>query len=43
MHLKRVVVPVRLEIKKIGAANLTAARTRPKLIGGERAQYPARS
>ena len=43
MHIKRVAVPVRLEITKIGAANLTAARTRPKLIGGERAQYPKRS
>ena len=36
MHLKSVVVPVRLGIKKIGKAHLTAARTRPKLIGGER-------
>jgi uncharacterized protein (TIGR01440 family) len=43
MHLKRVAVPMRLGIKKIGAAHLTAARTRPKLIGGERAQYPKRS
>lgn len=41
MHLKHVVVPVRSEIKKIGAANLVMARTRPKLIGGERAQYPS--
>lgn len=39
MHLKRVAIPVRLEIKKIGEANLTAARTRPKYIGGERAVY----
>ena len=39
MHLKSVVVPVRLGIKKIGKAHLTAARTRPKLIGGERAKY----
>lgn len=41
MHLKRVAVPVRLQHKVIGDAVLTAARTRPPLIGGERAQYPA--
>jgi len=40
MHLRRVAVPVRLEITKIGDAHLTMARTRPKLIGGERALYP---
>ncbi len=40
MHLKRVAVPVRLAQKTIGAALVTAARTRPPLIGGERAQYP---
>lgn len=40
MHLKRVAVPVCLQEKKIGEAVLTAARTRPPLIGGERAQYP---
>ncbi|MEL7567398.1 MAG: TIGR01440 family protein [Dehalobacterium sp.] len=39
MHLRRVAVPVRLAIKSIGEAHLTAARTRPKLIGGERAKY----
>ena len=39
MHLKRVAVPVRLSVKKIGDAILTAARTRPPLIGGERAKY----
>lgn len=41
MHLRRVAVPVRLQHKLIGEAVLTAARTRPPLIGGERAQYPA--
>jgi len=41
MHLKRVAVPVRLQHKTIGEAILTAARTRPPLIGGERAKYPA--
>lgn len=39
MHLKRVAVPVRLQLNKIGNAVLTAARTRPPLIGGERAKY----
>ncbi len=39
MHLKRVAVPVRLEIKKIGNAILCAARTRAKFIGGNRAVY----
>lgn len=40
MHLKAVAVPVRTSIKSIGGAVVTAARTRPKLIGGERAKYP---
>ena len=39
MHLRPVAVPVRLSIRKIGAANLVCARTRPKYIGGERAVY----
>jgi uncharacterized protein (TIGR01440 family) len=39
MHLKKVAVPLRLDIKSIGMAMLTAARTRPKFIGGERAHY----
>lgn len=39
MHLKRVAVPVRLATKNIGQAHLTAARHRPKLIGGARAKY----
>ena len=39
MHLKRVAVPVRLSQKEIGAAILTAARTRPPYVGGERAVY----
>ena len=39
MHLKKVAIPTRLSIKKIGNAHLTAAKTRPKLIGGERARY----
>lgn len=39
MHLRRVAVPVRLSIGKIGEAPLVAARTRPKFIGGIRAVY----
>lgn len=39
MHLKDVAVPVRLSVKTIGEANLVAARTRPRFIGGERARY----
>lgn len=41
MHLKEVVVPVRLGQKSIGEAHLVCARTRPKFIGGERAFYDA--
>ena len=39
MHLRRVAVPVRLSLDHIGKAILLCARTRPKLIGGERAKY----
>jgi len=39
MHLKRVAVPIRLETKSIGEAAVTAARTRPPLIGGNRTEY----
>jgi len=39
MHLRRVAVPVRPSIKQVGQARVTMARTRPKLIGGERAVY----
>ena len=42
MHLKRVAVPVRLENNRIGQACVTAARVRPKYIGGERAHYDER-
>ena len=40
MHLKHVAVPLRLSVKTIGEAAVNAARTRPKLIGGSRAEYP---
>ncbi len=39
MHLKRVAVPVRLSVKNVGEALLLGAYTRPKYIGGVRAQY----
>ena len=39
MHLRRVAGPVRRSIDAIGSARITAARTRPMLVGGERAQY----
>lgn len=39
MQLKHVAVPLRFTQKKIGHAHLSGARTRPKLIGGERAVY----
>jgi len=40
MHIRRVAVPVRLGVPAIGMAHLTAARSRPPLIGGARAKYP---
>lgn len=40
MHLKRVAVPVRLSVKRIGEADIICARTRPKFVGGCRAVYP---
>ena len=39
MHMKHVAVPVRLCVKEIGKAHVTACRVRPKSIGGERAVY----
>jgi len=39
MHLRPVAVPVRFAGGKIGQANVVMARTRPKYIGGPRAQY----
>ncbi len=41
MHLKAVAVPVRIKQRTIGGANVVCARTRPRLIGGERAHYDA--
>ena len=39
MHVKFVQVPVRLSIKELGNAHITALKSRPKLIGGNRAVY----
>lgn len=39
MHMKHVTVPVRLSLKEIGEAHVTACRVRPKSIGGIRAVY----
>lgn len=43
MHLKKVAVPVRPKCPRVGAAHVTMARTRPKLIGGDRAIYTLES
>ena len=42
MHLKKVAVPLRLKHHFIGKAYVTAARVRPKFIGGQRAAYDDR-
>lgn len=39
MHVKFVQVPLRLKEKYIGKARVTALKSRPKLIGGQRAIY----
>ena len=39
MHLCHVAVPLRLDVKEIGKAHVTYAKTRPKFIGGSRAVY----
>lgn len=39
MQLKPVAVPLRFDQRYIAEARVSAARTRPKLIGGERANY----
>lgn len=40
MHVKHVQVPIRPVLREIGHAHVTALASRPKLIGGARAQYP---
>lgn len=39
MHLHPVVVPVHTDLRSIGSATLIIARSRPKYVGGPRAQY----
>lgn len=39
MHLRPVVIPIRIHVKELGEAHLTLAHTRPRLIGGPRAVY----
>jgi uncharacterized protein (TIGR01440 family) len=39
MHLRPVAVPFRPSVRVVGHAHVSAAVTRPKLIGGERAVY----
>lgn len=39
MHLKKIAVPLRLSVRKLGEASVLTARTRPKFIGGKRAAY----
>lgn len=39
MHLRKVAVPLRMKQTHIASARITAAFTRPKLIGGARAVY----
>ncbi|MCS4488142.1 TIGR01440 family protein [Streptococcus sciuri] len=43
MHIKRVQVPLVPRQRELGAAHVTALASRPKLIGGSRAQYLADS
>ncbi|UFT98954.1 TIGR01440 family protein [Radiobacillus kanasensis] len=40
MHLKPVAIPLRFKQRYVGHARVNTARTRPKLIGGKRAEYP---
>lgn len=39
MHLHPVVVPVHTDLRAVGSATLILARSRPKYVGGPRAQY----
>lgn len=39
MHVKHVQVPVRPTKKELGGAHVTALRSRPKYVGGPRANY----
>ena len=39
MHVKHVQIPIRPVLRELGGAHVTALKSRPKLIGGERAKY----
>lgn len=39
MHIRHVQRPLRLKVRQVGEARVTALMYRPKLIGGERAQH----
>jgi uncharacterized protein (TIGR01440 family) len=39
MHIKHVAVPIRLSKNTLGQSHITFATTRPKYIGGSRAEY----
>ena len=39
MHIRPVVVPLKISVRKIGEAVLICARRRPKFVGGSRAVY----
>ncbi|MCM1565910.1 MAG: TIGR01440 family protein [Dehalobacter sp. 4CP] len=40
MHLRPVAVPLRIDVRNLGAAHLNLAKARPKYVGGPRAAYP---
>lgn len=42
MHIQPTVVPLRISLRKIGAAPIVCARHRPRYIGGARAVYDER-
>lgn len=42
MHIRPVVVPLRISLDQIGAARLICARRRPPYVGGQRAIYDER-
>ncbi len=39
MHMHGIVVPIRISLRRIGAAPIICARHRPKYVGGQRAIY----
>lgn len=39
MHVRHVQIPIRPVLRELGGAHVTALKSRPKLIGGQRAKY----